>query len=251
MSMKRSSLILAIGSLMTTPLVAQANTYKSFCFHEHIKDSISINKERKKVYSGLTNGKSNQIYNEFLGFEYLTTVLTPFYDLHALPYQKQGINLFCKEFMGLIRDPEFDPSNREIPTEIFQKFDWKDHGRKISKAIELQDSSKVKKVTLEALVEIHSQPNYYCLTRHFIESIYRFAHFVPLRAKQAKEKGLKDPTNLMFKMMKLQTLGLRGSYGIDVKSSPIQMSGIPIICSEIPALLSDLNNIELDVLRKK
>ena len=251
MSMKRSSLIFAIGSLMTTPLVAQANTYKSFCFHEHIKDSISINKERKKVYSSLTNGKSNQIYNEFIGFEYLTSALTPFYDLQALFYQKQGINLFCDEFMGLIRDPEFDPNNRQIPEEKFQKLDWKYHHKKIREAIKRKNVSEVKKVTIEALIEIKSLPNYYCLTRHFYESIYRFAHFVPLRVKQAEEKGLKNPTNLMFRMMKLLTLGLRGSYGIDVKSSPIQMSGIPIICSEIPALLSDLNNIELDVLRKK
>jgi hypothetical protein len=249
--MKCYPLIFGIGSLMITSLVAQANTYKSFCFHEHIKDSISINKERKKVYSDLTNGKSNQIYNEFLGFEYITSVLTPFYDLQALTYQKQGINLFCDEFMGLIRDPGFDPSNREIPTEIFQKLDWKYHNRKISEAIKRKDTNEVKKVTLEALLEIKSLPNYYCLSRHFYESIYRFAHFVPLRAKQAEEKRLKDPTNLMFKMMKLQALGLRGSYVIDVKSSPIQMNGIPMICSEIPALLSDLNNIELDVLRNK
>jgi hypothetical protein len=249
--MKRSSLIFGIGSLMITSLVAQANTYKSFCFHEHIKDSISINKERKKVYSVLTNGKSNQIYNEFIAFEYLTSALTPFYDLQALSYQKQGINLFCDEFMNLIRNPDFDPNHRQMPAETFQKLDWKYHHKKIREAIKRKDVSEVKKVTLEALVEIKSLPNYYCLTRHFYESIYRFAHFVPLRVKQAEEKSLQNPTDLMFRMMKLQALGLRGSYGIDVKSSPIQLSGIPMICSEIPPLLNDLKNIELDVLRNK
>ena len=249
--MKRSTLIFSIVFLMGTSLAAHANTFKTYCFKKHIKDSISINKERKKIYSGLTNGKSNSIYNEFIDFEYLTNVITPIYDLQALPYQKQGINLFCDEFMDLIREPEFDPNNRQIPAEMFQQLDWKYHHKQIAGAIKHEDVSEVKKVTIEALIEIKSLPNYYCLTRHFYESIYRFAHFVPLRVKQAEEKGLKNPTNLMFRMMKLQALGLRGSYGIDVKSSPIQMSGIPIICSEIPALLSDLNNIELDVLRNK
>ena len=249
--MKRSTLILGIGLLMSTSLATLANTFKSSCFNKHIKNSISINMERKQVYSKLTHGKSNSIYNQFIGFEYLTTVLTPIYDLKALPYQKQGINLFCDELMDLIRNPDFDTNHRQMPAETFQKIDWKYHHEKIREAIKRKDVSEVKKVTLEALIEIKSLPNYYCLTRHFYESIYRFAHFVPLRVKQAEEKGLKNPTDLMLRMMKLQALGLRGSYGIDVKSSPIQLSGIPMICSEIPPLLNDLNNIELDVLKNK
>jgi len=96
---------------------------------------------------------------------------------------------------------------------------------------------------------LKSQPHYYCLTRHFIESIYRFAHFVPLRRSQAAVRGLKDPTKLMFSMMKIQALGFVGSVGIDLKSQPIQESGVPMICAEMPNLLSDIHNKKLDVLK--
>lgn len=236
---------------MTASLAGYAKSYETFCFGEHVRESISINKERKKVYSELTDGRSNRIFNKLIAYEYVTLAPATYFDLKALPYQKNGMDLFCHEFMSMNRTPDFVPNNRRIPTEQFKPFDWKFYKNRITEALDHGDALEVRRVTIEGLKELKAQPNYYCFTRHFLESIYRFAFFVPLRALQAEEMGLKDPTKMMFDVMKLHTLGIRDCHGIDLWSQPIQMSGIPILCSEIPDLLSDLDHPELEDLKKK
>jgi hypothetical protein len=245
---KFTFLSITLGLLITISFNGHAKSHQSFCFQGHIKESIAINKNRKKIYSKLTQGKSNRIFNELITYERLTLLPAAIYDLKALKYQKKGMDLFCKEFLPLVQTPV---PEIKIPQETFSLFDWKFHKKKIVQALNTQNAKIVKEVTLEALVELKSQPNYYCLTRHFIESIYRFAHFVPLRRSEAAARGLKDPAKFMFSLMRIQALGLMGSIGIDLKSQPIQESGIPMICAEMPSLLSDINNIELDVLKNK
>lgn len=222
-----------------------AKSYETFCFGHHVKESISINGERRKVYAELTDGRSDRIFNKLIAYEYVTLAPAAYFDLKALPYQKNGMDLFCHEFMSMKRAPDFDPATRIIPQESFRPFDWKFYKNRIVEAIDNKNVTEVKKVTLEALIELKAQPNYYCFTRHFFESIYRFAHFTPLRSTQAEEMELKDPSKLMFAVMKLHTLGLKDCHGIDLWSQPIQMSGIPILCTEIPDLMFDLNVPEL------
>ena len=242
---------MSLGLTMTASIAGYAKSYETFCFQEHVKESISINKSRKKVYSQLTDGRSDKIFNKLIAYEYITLAPATFFDLKALPYQKQGMDLFCHEFMSMIRTPNFDPSTRRIPKEQFKPFDWKFYKGRITEALNHGDAAEVRRVTLEGLLELKAQPNYYCFTRHFLESIYRFAHFVPLRAQQAEEFDLKDPTKMMFDVMKLHTLGLKDCHGIDLWSQPIQMSGIPILCSEIPDLMFDLDSPELEELKSK
>src|SRR5688500_1630378 len=103
--MKPIILIFGLGLLMNNAFAGYAKSYDTFCFQEHIKESISINKARKKVYAELTNGRSERIFNKLIGYEYITLAPATFFDLKALPYQKQGMDLFCHEFMSMIRVP--------------------------------------------------------------------------------------------------------------------------------------------------
>lgn len=236
---------------MATTLTGYTKSYDSFCFQEHIRESIAINKERKQVYADLTDGRSNKIFNLLISYEYLTLAPAAVFDLKALSYQKNGMDLFCHEFMSMMRTPKFQPENQIIPSEKFRPFDWKFYKTRMNEALKHRDLSEVRKTSIEALLDLKSQPHYYCFSRHLFESIYRFAFFAPLRAQQAQDMELKDPTDLMFKVMKLHLLGLKDSHRIDLWSQPIQMSGIPILCSEIPDLLFDLDDPELSELKKK
>lgn len=247
--MKSSLRISILPFVISAAFAGDSNSYKAFCFKNHVKESIAINKDRKKLYSKLTDGKSDRVFGELIAYERLTLIPATFYDLKVLKYQKEGIDLFCKEFLPLNHSPMQDEAPRNFPQETFSIINWKQIQRNTSLALDSGDVAEVKKVSLQALVELQSQPSYYCLTRHFIESIYRFAHFLPLRRAQAKAKGLKDPKNIIFSVMKTHTQGLRGSFAIDVKSRPIQENGIPMICAEMPNPFSDINNIELSVLK--
>ena len=215
-----------------------AKNHESFCFQNHILESISINKARQEVYSKLTAGKSNSIYRELIGYEKLSLTVATFFDLKALRYQKAGMNIFCKEFKALIQAPKVMGLK---PLKPFSAPDRKSIEQKILAALKTKNTEEVKKASLEIIEEMKTQPSYYCLSRHFIESIYRFAHFAPMWSKQAEAKGLKDPSKMIFNVMKLHTLGLKGTFAIDRKSQPIQAKGIPMVCAEIPDLLEDIH----------
>lgn len=228
---------------MTISNVVYAKSYDKNCFRAHIQESISINSDRKKVYAQITDGASNRIFNTLIAYEVATLIPAALFDLKASSYQKKGVPLFCHEFMSMNRAPDFDPEVRVIPEEPFYSFDWKFYLIRIENALKTKKLEDVKKISLEAIKALNAYPHYYCMTRHLFESIYRFAHFTPIREQQAKERGLKDPTTININVMKLHLLGFSQTYNIDLWAQPIQESGIPILCSEVPNLLFDIIDI--------
>jgi len=225
-------------------------SYTRYCFQEHIRESIAINKDRKKVYSELTQGRSDKVFNQLISSEYITLAPALFYDLKAVPYHREGMDLFCHEFMSMNHTPDFDPDSRKIPSETFRPFDHEFYKKRILAGLKADNENEIRKVAIEALIALKNQPSYYCFTRHFFESIYRFAYFIPLRVTQAEEMDLKSPRKIMMDVIKLHTLAIKLCHDIDIKAQPIQMSGIPLLCSEIPDLLFDINAEELNVLKE-
>jgi hypothetical protein len=237
--------LIILGIAMSSALSGYAKSYSNNCFKQHILESISINTKRKQDYAKLTQGRSNRIFNTLIAYETVTLAPASYFDLLALPFQKQGIELFCHEFMGMNQAPQFDSNNRIKPTEVFKPFDWKFYKERMEIALKHGNETELKSVLVQALEELKSMPHYYCMTRHLLESIYRFAHFMPIRIEEAQVKNLKSPKKIITDVMKLHLLGMKESHKIDLLSQPIQKSGIPILCSEIPNLLFDLETEEL------
>lgn len=230
---------------MTISFSGFTKSYDKNCFREHILESIAINKERKFAYSQLTNGRTDRIFNLLIGSEYLSLVPARYYDMRAAQFQKKGMSLFCHEFMSMNRVSEFDPEKRIIPSAPREPFDWGFHKKRLGRAIEKRNVEMVKAAAITALEILFKQPEYHCMSRHIVESIYRFAYFIPLRQQEAKSLGAKSPDDLMWDVTRLHLLGMGGSYEIDEWSGPIQEEGIPVLCSEIPDLLHDLEAPEL------
>ena len=241
---------LFFGILMTISFSSFAKSYETNCFREHILESIAINKERKFAYSQLTEGKSDRIFNLLIGSEYLTLVPATYFDLKARKFQKNGSSLFCQEFMSMNRVGEFEADKLVVPEKKREDFDWKFHKTNLERAFDSRSSDLVRHAAIGALLELKKQPQYYCLTRHMFESIYRFAYFIPLREQEAAELKINPPTNLLFEVIGLHLMGLAGSYEIDEWSGPIQESGIPLLCSEFPDLIKDINEEELTHLKR-
>lgn len=216
-------------------------SYDKNCFGDHIRESIVINSHRKPIYEELTQGRSNKIFNFLIASERLSLIPAAYYDLKAREYQERGVPLYCYEFMSMNATPDFDPERRVIPTEKFEAFDWKSYKKRLDLAIDRNDVNEIKRVSLEAVRALDAYPNYYCMLRHMFESVYRFAYFLPLQEEASLKAGLKSSAKLSMSMIKLQMLALVSSYRIDQWSAPIQKEGIPILCSELPKLLDDLN----------
>lgn len=224
-------------------------SYSQNCFRHHIEESIGINRERKIIYSSMTAGQSDRIFNTLIASEVISIIPATYFDYRAKKFQKKGLELFQHEFMSMNRAGLFDPNEKVTVTGKIKEFDWKFYKIRLDNAIHLHNHETVRSICVEALVELKAYPQYYCMMRHLIESIYRFAFFVPIRVKQASTLKIDSPESLMFDVMKLHLLGFEGVYKIDLWCQPIQQSGILILNTELPDLLLDLDAEEIKPLK--
>lgn len=226
--------------LIFASLAAFAKGSKNY-FLDHVSESISINQQRKLVYRELSLGESDQIFRSLIGLEYVMLPSAKIYDLRANYFQRRGIDLFANEFMSMDRTPDFDPkAPRVIPQETPIDYDWKEIKMELKKLIKDRDLEGIKKKTLEVIELLSANPKYYCMSRHMIESIYRFAYFMPSRIEEARILGLRSPEKLMYEVMDFHLLGTHHFYKIDRLSLPLHQKGIPVLCTEIPDLMQDL-----------
>lgn len=232
---------LFMGLIMGAHSAAFAKSYGENCFREHIVESIEINKSRKKDYAKLTQGESDRIFNHLISVEYISIPFAVFYDLKASKFKKKGMELFCHEFVSMNRVNEFSFENRVIPAHDFPLLDFNEYKDEIKAAVKANDHKSIKKISLKKIKELEKYPAYFCMTRHLVESIYRFAYFVDVREKEAAALNIASPKNLLIDVIGTHLLGLPDSIKIDGWSQPIQERGIPILCSELPNVIADLN----------
>ena len=232
---------LVLGSFM--------NGQAKSCFTHHILESIKINQESSKYYKDLSDGKSNKVYKKLIAGEKASLKIAKSIDKKVQTYHQQGIDLLCQEFKDMI---PFEPSlkNPRVPNINPLSLQYFSFYKKINQAIKTNDENIIRTEALKVLIELHQSPPYHCFTRHIIESIYRFAYYVPLRKKQSEDKNLKDPKKILIKVMKLQLLALPFAQYIDKLSIPIQKQGIPMLCNELPNLIEDIDLEELNILKR-
>ena len=149
-------------------------------FLDHITESISINSERRPFYRKISGGKSEKAFRILIALEILMVPSAWFWDKRCVFYQRHGIPLLKDELVSMNRTPEFDPT-KKISAGPFPIIPWKNFKRKLSAAIDTGDTSKIASSAREIIEEMRSYPHYYPMTRHLVESIYRFAWFLPER----------------------------------------------------------------------
>ncbi len=208
-------------------------------FLEHITESISINSERRPFYKKLSDGKSETGFIYLIILEILMIPSAWFWDMCAAYYQRNGIPLFDREFVSMNRAPEFDSSRRVSPGTC-PEIPWQSFQHQLKEAIQSGNSEEVVKCSLRIAGEMKSYPEFYPMTRHLVESIFRFAYFCPQRIQEAHALRLKSPKALIFKMMNYHLVGFWFFVQIDKAAAPVHAMGIPMLTSELPDLLADL-----------
>lgn len=207
-------------------------------FTAHVKEAIVINQERKSHYSEITRGKSDPALRRLIMIEKLMLPSAMFYDQRAEWYQDREVPLLKDEFMSM-RPREFErgptlPEVVEIP--------WKNYRKELRFLIKKRDQKNLLARSLEIVQELKAQPSYWCLTRHLVESIHRFAYFLPERINEARRRNIKSPETLIWKMIRFHTAGFREFAKIDRLAAPVQEEGVPLLCAELPDLLEDLSS---------
>ena len=214
-------------------------TVRHGCYHEHISSSIAINRAREETYLGLNRKDAAEVLEHLIFLERLALLTTPYYDWKAENYQNHGIPLFCEEFKALQKNlpkPHFtlrpDPAYTDLDTKALRK--------QVNRLLREGNFDEAKRVLLSAWMSLGREKSYHCMTRHFIESAYRFLVFLPERVKAAKEAGLMDPTKFIAFAIEgqLDSLGLIND--LDQKAYFVQRTGVPLLCEELPDLMTDL-----------
>jgi len=209
-------------------------------FTDHVKDSIVVNNKRKPIYSRMTEGRSDRALKKLI---FLEKIMLPFsitYDLRASYYHRRGVPVFRDEFVPMISAPDFDPDAPKPESEI-KDIPWREYQQELKALIKARDREKLLLRSLEMIHEMENQKQYWCLTRHLIESVYRVAWFIPQRVDEARMKNVRSPEKLIWDVIDFHLIGFNYFPGIDLKAAPIQKDGVPMICSELPDLLSDLS----------
>ncbi len=207
-------------------------------FTQHVKESIVINQERRPIYREITAGKSDRVLSKLISLERQMIPFAIIYDLKAKSFQKSGIPIMKDEFVSM--NAEFDPTVRKFPEVEFENIPWEEYRSDLKDLIRKKDQAGLLSQTLAIVEEMKKQPEYWCLTRHLVESFYRFAYFLPSRVSAARERGVRSPEKLLWDIIDFHLIGFPKFVKIDRLAAPIQKEGIPILCQELPDLLQDL-----------
>lgn len=229
---------------------AQAAVIKRDCFKAHVEEAIDLNTQRKAEYFKLTNGASDKVFNRLIFVEHFMKIFVKRYDRKAHAYQKNGMDLLCQELVEVKHAPEFNSPSLQHRSDSFEDVSWEPFKKSIKDSLKKGDVEQTKKSALAALVKLNKHPGRHCMKRHLFESIYRFAHFAPLRMEEAKANNIANPKEFMIDVMKFHLTAFGTFNYLDKIAAPIQQKGISILCSEMPDLIKDLDAPELDVLKQ-
>ncbi len=91
---------------------------------EHLRDAVSINTARKKIYIELSDGKSKSLSNRLIFFERLLILPAMFFDKKAKRFNKIGIPIMKNDFVSMsqLSNPETPPKfNKTLSKDILRK----------------------------------------------------------------------------------------------------------------------------------
>lgn len=224
--------------LLSTLILSLSISSKEFnCFSKHIKEAILKNKERKKVYSKMTNGESEKLSSFLINTERITYLVAKTYDWRARKFQKNDLPILCLDYIDMDLTPSLS-QDLNVPDREYRDIEKID----TSKVKEiLRASLKISFYDLQRVTEnlIHKNFNsghYNCMFIHVLESIRRSASLAPHYIEAAEKREVSSPYNLIIKNIKLQINSLGLWYLMDKKASVFQEKGVQILCQDVPKI---------------
>ncbi|KAJ3090697.1 hypothetical protein HK102_002919 [Quaeritorhiza haematococci] len=210
------------------------------CVSKHLEEAIALNQQRKPLYSSMTNGLSERVSDFLIQSETIALRNSRAADLAAIPFQKQGINILCDEMIPMERAPAIQ--SKPIPPKVTELVPARLDGQALAAEIQaafaatgFEGVSKVAGKHLHSLEE--SAPDYYCMSKHLLESIVRSANYATKHIEDAKAKGLQaTPETISTQMVKTQVEQLPGAALLDALAYPVQKMGVGIICNDVPKI---------------
>ncbi|MBI4347533.1 MAG: hypothetical protein HY553_11805, partial [Elusimicrobia bacterium] len=210
------------------------------CFDEHIREAIALNRERLPLYSKASGGESEAISRRLIDLENLSRVAAKWYDWRSDKFRKAGVRLLCDEFSPMSAAPAFTVGAVPPPPAGPAAWDPGAAGRELRGLIrDCEDPdcfARASRRAGELIAQAAPQHDYYCMTRHVLESIRRGCDLAPVHDAAARAKGLGSTYRISRGFVWTQTLVLGDALELDERARPLQERGIPILCGDLPPI---------------
>lgn len=222
-------LLISLASLIS----AHSFAWEVGCFEEHITTAKKLNLERKEAYKEITNGESAKVTRTFIAIQDLLIPTSHFMDKIAKKRREaENPKFFCQEFISMSETPAFSkyvPATTAIPEELKDKsYSSKELRSRLKEAFKDGNFARLLDQTQVELHRLEETPSYFCMTRHFLESIARASHFAQTYNEEQKE--------LSIRYINMQIFGMRTAGILDTQAAPLQEKGIAMLCQDIPKI---------------
>ncbi|OUR88669.1 hypothetical protein A9Q81_23295 [Gammaproteobacteria bacterium 42_54_T18] len=205
-------------------------------FEQHLRDAIAIYKERKVLYSAVTDGKSESIFSQLIVSEIALLPLARFYDQRAIPFIDKGIPIVKNDFVSMEGNRGFEyPFTPALPMTKTMEDDAQAILDTLL-SVDKQNLMSVAQASFIALNEIHQLEEdsqvYFPMTKHLLESLgFGSLHGIYY---QCQSEG--DTLTLARDFAKLQLLAIKFGkpISLDKRANVLHQEGVGILVNDLP-----------------
>lgn len=206
------------------------------CFDQHLAKAIRINTMRLPKYLFISYGDTLLISQKLILGETLLLPKAKQLMLKAKYFQDKGIPVLCDEFLPMSQVAPWSSQISPLSTPL-NKVDLNEFKLKSQVLIQQYNWIDLQLLIRKTLSEKFHQIQYYCMTKHFIESMSLITEKALLHAQMAEQKQLpSSPNGLSQELLQIHIDGLFLAESLDIDASEVQQNGIPIICQDVPKL---------------
>ncbi len=228
----------AMKKLITIlPILFLALNAWAECFDAHLEAAIAVNKQREKLYAKITDGESVKISQSLILGEKILLQKAQKLMAEAKPFHEMGIRVLCDEFAPMTEIPVFSFELKPV-NEALYFVDLVGFRKIAKKQIENKQWPELLINIETVLKEKFSQAQFYCMTKHFLESMYSLTEKAILHQAQAAKLGLQiSPDEISQEVLKMHAKYLGLAENLDINAVDVQQKGAGIICQDVPKII--------------
>lgn len=209
------------------------------CLQKHMQDAIELNETRAPIYTQASQGASQKISEVLIQWEHRLARKSLIADTWARAYQRVGIPVLCQDLEDMKYSPSLPPyfDSRIAPdAEDFVNLVIEDLQRELLAALDIS-YEEVQRRAGHYLRILAQEKKLNCMTRHFLESIYKFAESSPGYLAHPNAKRFRSLNFFLRHTIKNQIKDLDLTHELDIMALPVQKKGVGILCLDVPTIV--------------
>lgn len=216
-------------------------------FYAHVSEALKINKLRRSLYAGITNGKSYWLSTLLILAEVFTLPIAKRMDRKAEPLNKSGCNVVKNDFvpMDILEwDASLEHQNaitKEIKRDVKKRLrsfvkTWR---KDFSKADHLKEFVSLGMKEYRYIEQLEEEQSInFIMSKHMLESVIFIAHNGVLYAEQSDGESLE----ITSKLIQLHRFAVKNAWYFDIKANKFHQQNVGILVNDLPTI--DIDDLD-------